>query len=200
MNAPAVPITLVRTSAVRTSADHSALAARLRREVRGDVLFDAASRGRYATDASIYQIEPVGVVVPQTEEDALVALQIAREQGVPVLPRGAGTSQCGQTVGAALVIDASKHLNRMINIDTVARTAEVEPGIVLDHLNAQLRPRGLWFPVDVSTSAQAELSGRRVHRGAGHVGRHGRQQLLRLALHPLREHGAQRVGGGCVAQ
>ncbi|MEI6302333.1 MAG: FAD-binding protein, partial [Betaproteobacteria bacterium] len=94
MNAPASPVNFVRAPASR-----SALAERLRRELRGEVLFDAASRGRYSTDASIYQIEPVGVVVPQTEEDALIALQIAREEGVPVLARGAGTSQCGQTVG-----------------------------------------------------------------------------------------------------
>ena len=154
MNAPASPVTLVRAPA-----SHSALAARLRREVRGQVLFDSASRGRYATDASIYQIEPIGVVVPQSEEDALIALQIAREEGVPVLPRGAGTSQCGQTVGAALVIDTSKHLNRLLKLDVATLSAEVEPGMVLDTLNAQLRPHGLWFPVDVSTSAQATLGG-----------------------------------------
>ena len=120
MNAPASPVTLVRAPASR-----SALAARLRREVRGQVLFDSASRGRYATDASIYQIEPIGVVVPQSEEDALIALQIAREEGVPVLPRGAGTSQCGQTVGAALVIDTSKHLNRLLKLDVATLSAEV---------------------------------------------------------------------------
>jgi FAD/FMN-containing dehydrogenase len=137
----------------------SALAARLRREVRGDVLFDAASRGRYSTDASIYQIEPVGVVVPQTEEDALAALHIAIEEGVPVLPRGGGTSQCGQTVGAALVIDHSKHLDRIIRFDAESRTVTVQPGVVLDQLNAYLRPHGLWYPVDVSTSAQATLGG-----------------------------------------
>src|SRR5215813_8006657 len=85
----------------------SALAARLRREIRGDVLFDAASRGRYSTDASIYQIEPLGVVVPETEEAALTALRIAIEEEVPIVPRGGGTSQCGQTVGAALMIDHS---------------------------------------------------------------------------------------------
>ena len=82
----------------------SALAARFRREIEGEVLFDAGSRGRYATDASIYQIEPVGVVVPKTERDAITAVRIALEEGVPVLPRGGGTSQCGQTVGAAVVI------------------------------------------------------------------------------------------------
>jgi len=140
-------------------AGDAALAARLQRELRGEVLFDAASRGRYSTDASIYQIEPVGVVVPQTEEDARIAIQIAAELGVPILPRGGGTSQCGQTVGAALVIDNSKHLNQIISFDQAARTAVVQPGVVLDQLNAYLRPHGLWFPVDVSTSAQATLGG-----------------------------------------
>ena len=132
---------------------------RLRREIRGEVLFDAASRGRYSTDASIYQIEPVGVVVPQTEEDARIAIQIAAELGVPILPRGGGTSQCGQTVGAALVIDNSKYLNQIVAFDKEARIAVVQPGMVLDQLNAHLRPHGLWFPVDVSTSAQATLGG-----------------------------------------
>ncbi|TMH50901.1 MAG: FAD-binding protein, partial [Betaproteobacteria bacterium] len=125
----------------------------------GEVLFDPASRGRYSTDASIYQIDPVGVVVPKTEQDAKVALQIAVEEGVPVLPRGAGSSQCGQAVGAALVIDNSKYLNRIVSFDKEGATAVVQPGVVLDALNAALRPQGLWFPVDVSTSAQATLGG-----------------------------------------
>src|SRR3989475_9421352 len=137
----------------------SALAARLRREIEGEVLFDPASRGRYSTDASIYQIDPVGVVVPKTEQDANVALQIAVEEGVPVLARGAGSSQCGQTVGAALVIDHSKFLNSIVSFDKEAATAVVQPGVVLDSLNAQLRRDGLWVPVDVSTSAQATLGG-----------------------------------------
>ncbi len=137
----------------------SALAARLRRELEGDVLFDAASRGRYSTDASIYQIEPVGVVVPKTEEAARIAMQIAAEEGVPILPRGAGSSQCGQTVGAALVIDNSKYLNKVVALDREKASAVVQPGVVLDALNAQLRAHGLWFPVDVSTSAQATLGG-----------------------------------------
>ena len=135
------------------------LAARLAREVDGEVLFDAASRGRYATDASIYQIEPVGVVVPRTEDAARTAIQIAVEEGVPVLPRGAGSSQCGQTVGAALVLDNSKYLNRVLEFHPEKRTAVVQPGIVLDRLNAYLRPHRLWFPVDVSTSAQATIGG-----------------------------------------
>jgi FAD/FMN-containing dehydrogenase/Fe-S oxidoreductase len=143
----------------KASPDTSALAARLKREIQGEVLFDAGSRGRYSTDASIYQIEPVGVVVPKTEDDALTALRIAIDAGVPVLPRGGGTSQCGQTVGAALVIDVSKHLNKVVAFDKDARTVTVQPGIVLDHLNAYLKPHGLWYPVDVSTSAQATIGG-----------------------------------------
>jgi len=154
MNAPAKPVQFVRSSP-----EHSALSQRLRREVRGAVLFDAASRGRYSTDASIYQIEPVGVVVPKDEDDALIAMQIALDAGVPVLPRGGGTSQCGQTVGAALVLDVSKHLNEIIAFNKDAATVTVQPGLVLDHLNAWLKPHGLWFPVDVSTSAQATIGG-----------------------------------------
>jgi FAD/FMN-containing dehydrogenase/Fe-S oxidoreductase len=154
MNAPAKPVQFVRASP-----EHSAFSQKLRREVRGAVLFDAASRGRYSTDASIYQIEPVGVVVPKDEDDALIAMQIALDAGVPVLPRGGGTSQCGQTVGAALILDVSKHLNEIIAFKKDAATVTVQPGLVLDHLNAWLKPHGLWFPVDVSTSAQATIGG-----------------------------------------
>jgi FAD/FMN-containing dehydrogenase/Fe-S oxidoreductase len=141
--------------------------ARLRRELTGDVLFDPFSRGRYATDASIYQIDPVGVVVPRTADDALAALSLAVEAGVPLLPRGAGTSQCGQTVGAALVIDNSKYLNRLLELDVDAGTAWVEPGIVLDDLNARLKPHGVWYPVDVSTSAQATIGGMTANNSCG---------------------------------
>src|SRR5262252_2364455 len=138
-------------------AGDSKLARKLARQIEGEVLFDAASRGRYSTDASIYQVDPVGVVVPKTAQDAKVAMQIAVEEGIPILPRGAGSSQCGQAVGAALVIDNSKYLNRVVSVEREREraTAVVEPGVVLDALNAQLRPLGLWFPVDVSTSAQA---------------------------------------------
>lgn len=136
-----------------------ALARRLRTEIEGEVLFDAASRGRYATDASIYQITPLGVVVPRSPRDIATALAVARDLKVPVLPRGGGTSQCGQTVGAALVLDNSKHVNRILDLDLDAGTVTVEPGLVLDHLNAALKPHGLSYPVDVSTSAQATLGG-----------------------------------------
>ena len=101
-------------AATKTDPVSHRLAARLKDELQGEVLFDRFSRGRYSTDASHYQIEPVGVVVPKSDDDVRAALAIAREEGVPLLPRGGGTSQSGQTVGRALVIDFSKHLNRLI--------------------------------------------------------------------------------------
>ena len=143
----------------RNATSSMPLAVQLRQELKGEVLFGTADRGRYATDASIYQIMPVGVVVPRDQDDLLLALDIARNHNMPVLARGAGTSQCGQTVGEALVIDNSKWLNKVIGFDPAARTITVEPGIVLDHLNTWLKPHGLWFPVDVSTSAQCTIGG-----------------------------------------
>ncbi|HEU0258549.1 MAG TPA: FAD-binding oxidoreductase, partial [Burkholderiales bacterium] len=138
MNAPLTPVSFV-------SGNHSPLAARLRKEIDAEVMFDAASRARYSTDASIYQVEPIGVVVPRSEEAARAAIAIAVENGVPILPRGAGSSQCGQAVGAALVIDHTKYLNKILEIGE--SHAVVQPGVVLDHLNAALRKHGLWFPV-----------------------------------------------------
>ncbi len=132
---------------------------RLSRETGAEVLFGRADRGRYATDASIYQVEPIGVVVPRSVEDVAATLAIAREEGVPVLARGAGTSQCGQTVNHAVVIDCSKHLRRVLSVDAEARTAVVEPGLVLAHLNAALRSHGLFFPVDPSTHARCTIGG-----------------------------------------
>src|SRR5260370_10233040 len=108
------------------------LEARLRRELKGEVLFDAFSRGRYSTDASIYQIEPLGVAVPKDREDVAAALAIAREEGVPVLPRGGGTSQCGQTVARALVLDCSKFMDRVVALDAAARRGRERTGGVLE--------------------------------------------------------------------
>jgi len=135
------------------------LADRLRRHVEGDVRFDALTRALYATDASIYQIRPLGVVLPRSLDDVDAAMTIAREEGVPVLPRGAGTSQCGQAIGRALVVDTSRHLDRVLAVDHQARTARVEPGVVLDRLNRQLAPTGLFFPVDVATASRATIGG-----------------------------------------
>src|ERR1700739_4736963 len=135
------------------------LQSKLAREITGEVLFDRFSRGRYATDASFYQIVPEGVVVPRTMDEALKALAIARDDGRIVTPRGGGTSQCGQTVNSGIVIDFSKHLNRILSLDVEKATCVVEPGIVLDDLNRQLKKHGLWFPVDVSTASRATLGG-----------------------------------------
>src|SRR5262245_30014396 len=136
-----------------------ALAGRLRKVLAGEVHFDPFSRGRYGTDASHYQIEPVGVVVPRTQEDVIAAMAIACEEGVPLLPRGGATSQSGQTVGRALVLDFSKYLNRLLAVDRAAATCVVEPGMVLDELSRQLKSTGLWFPVDVSTASRATIGG-----------------------------------------
>jgi FAD/FMN-containing dehydrogenase/Fe-S oxidoreductase len=156
MNAPVAPVHFHARGGAQAG---SSLERQLRAHVDGEVLFDAFSRGRYSTDASIYQIDPIGVVVPRSEEAARAALQIAVEAGVPILPRGAGTSQCGQTVGAALVIDNSKYLDRLLDLDLASGEVVVQPGMVLDRLNRQLKPHGLWFPVDVSTAAQATIGG-----------------------------------------
>ena len=143
------------------------LAARLARALEGEVRFGAFDRARYSTDASIYQIEPVGVVIPKTDADVQAALGIAREAGVSVVARGGGTSQAGQTIGPGLVIDFSKHLGRMLELDVDARTVWVEPGLVLDRLNRLLKPHGLFFPVDISTSSRATLGGMAANNACG---------------------------------
>src|SRR5260370_10392482 len=144
-----------------------ALASRLRQAMRGEVLFDAFSRGRYSTDASIYQIEPIGVALPMGTEDIEAAIAIAREEGFPVIPRGGGRSQNGQTLGRAVVMHTSRHMNRVLEIDALAGAAGVEPGIVLDQLNKQLKASGWHFPVDVSTYANATIGGMTGNNSAG---------------------------------
>ncbi len=145
----------------------AALEERLRRERVGDVLFDAFSRGRYSTDASHYQMMPRGVVVPRDRDGARRAIAIARDEGVSVTFRGGGTSQCGQTINEGLIVDCSKHLNRIVSLDAEAKTCVVEPGIVLDELNRQLKPHGLWFPVDVSTASRATIGGMTANNSCG---------------------------------
>ena len=124
-------------------------------------------RGLYATDASLYQIEPVGVVVPRTVEDVIATVRIAAEEKVAIVPRGAATSLSGQTIGAAIVIDFSKYLNRIGVVDRDAMTVRVEPGVVLDQLNAHLKPLGLMFGPDVSTSDRATIGGMIGNNSAG---------------------------------
>ena len=146
VNAPAIP-------------DATADLSRLRRVLGDKLMSDSYARGRYATDASIYQMMPHGVVIPQTTEDIAVTLDFARSEGISILARGGGTSQCGQTVNHALVLDNTKYLNKILSLDVDNQKCIVEPGIVLDDLNRQLKPHGLWFPVDVSTSSRATIGG-----------------------------------------
>ena len=140
---------------------------RLKAELSGDVRFDRFTRGRYATDASHYQIVPVGVVAPRTIEEADRAIGLARSEGVTVLPRGGGTSQCGQTINESLVVDCSKYLTRILDLDVKRRRCTVEPGIVLDELNRQLKAHGLWFPVDISTASRATIGGMAANNSCG---------------------------------
>ena len=132
---------------------------RLKEAVKGDVAFDAFTRGRYATDASIYQIMPAGIVMPRSRDDIAAVLAIARDEGVPVVARGGGTSQNGQPIGSGLVLDLSRHFNGVGAIDTDAMTATVEPGVVLAHLNSRLRRDGLFFPVEPSTASRCTIGG-----------------------------------------
>ena len=140
---------------------------KLKAETTGGVNFDRFTRGRYATDASHYQIMPLGVVTPRSMDEAERAIALARAEGVTVLPRGGGSSQSGQTVNASLVIDCSKHLTRILDLDVAGRRCRVEPGIVLDELNRQLKPHGLWFPVDVSTASRATIGGMTANNSCG---------------------------------
>ena len=154
------------TNRVRPSSDFS-LATRLGAELEGEVLFDSFSRGLYSTDASIYQIEPAGVVVPRTTADVFRTLEIASEAGLSVTPRGAGTSQSGQAIGDGLVMDTSKYLTEIGELDRDAATILVQPGVVLDRLNRELEPHGLFFPVDVATASRATLGGMAANNSAG---------------------------------
>lgn len=181
--------------AASASPGDPSLARAVARAVEGEVCFDALTRGLYSTDASHYQIEPLGVVFPRSIADVQAVMAIARERGVPVLPRGAGTSQCGQTIGRAIVLDTHRHLNAVGGVDFdpaelqttsppaqgadigmtprpsfrshAAASIDVGPGVVLDHLNRTVGKHDLWFPVDPSTSSRATLGGMAGNNSAG---------------------------------
>ncbi|MDC1155977.1 FAD-binding and (Fe-S)-binding domain-containing protein [Candidatus Pelagibacter sp.] len=136
-------------------------------KVEGKTLFDEFSRGRYSTDASVYQIKPIGVVLPRDTNDVLNVMEYSQQNSIPLLARGGGSSQCGQTVGESIILDYSRHQNRILDIDVEERSIWVEPGVVLDHLNAYLKPHGLWFPVDVSTSSRATIGGMSANNSCG---------------------------------
>jgi len=131
----------------------------LEHDITGEVRFDRVSRSLYSTDASVYRIEPLGVVVPRTREDVIRTVQLAARHGVSITARGGGTSQAGQAIGAGLQLDTSKYFNKVLEVSVADRTAWVEPGVVLDDLNAQLRPHALRFAPDISTASRATIGG-----------------------------------------
>jgi FAD/FMN-containing dehydrogenase/Fe-S oxidoreductase len=147
--------------------DGPGLQRELSRQIDGEVRFDAITRALYSTDASVYQIEPLGVVIPRSREDLIKIVRICSRFTCPLTLRGGGTSQAGQAIGAGLIVDASKHVNAVLEIDPAARWARVEPGVVLDELNAQLKPHGLRFAPDVSTASRATIGGMMANNSSG---------------------------------
>jgi FAD/FMN-containing dehydrogenase/Fe-S oxidoreductase len=145
----------------------SALQRDLEDQIAGEVRFDRVSRALYSTDASVYQIEPLGIVVVRSAEDVIKAVQIAGRHGVSITARGGGTSQAGQAIGAGLQLDTSKYLNRVLEVNAAERWAWIEPGVVLDELNAQLRPLGLRFAPDISTASRATVGGMIANNSSG---------------------------------
>lgn len=143
------------------------LAEELRASLEGEVRFDAVSRALYSTDASVYQQKPLGVVVPRSTEDLVRAAGICARHKASITLRGGGTSQAGQAIGAGVVIDLSKYCNRLLEVNAAERWARVEPGIVLDELNAELKRYGLRFAPDISTASRATVGGMMANNSAG---------------------------------
>jgi FAD/FMN-containing dehydrogenase/Fe-S oxidoreductase len=144
-----------------------ALRLELEQQISGEVRFDPLSRALYSTDASVYQIAPLGVVIPRSADDLVHTVRVARRHGCSITARGGGTSQAGQAIGAGLQVDTSKYLNRVLEVNVAERWARVEPGVVLDELNAQLRPHGLRFAPDISTASRATIGGMIANNSSG---------------------------------
>lgn len=147
--------------------DGEALRRALEAQIDGDVRFDAVSRALYSTDASVYQIQPLGVVCVKTRDDLVRVVSLCRQYRCPLTMRGGGTSQAGQAIGRGLIVDTSKYFNRLLELNVAERWARVEPGIVLDELNASLAPHGLRFAPDISTASRATLGGMMANNSAG---------------------------------
>jgi FAD/FMN-containing dehydrogenase/Fe-S oxidoreductase len=159
----AVPLPVVLPQVV----DPAALQAALRASISGEVRFDRLNRALYSTDASVYQIVPLGVVFPKTAADIEATVKICARFGVPLTARGGGTSQAGQCIGAGVVLDCSRHLNRVLETNAAERWVRVEPGCVLDELNRTVQPLGLHFPLDISTSDRATIGGMIANNSSG---------------------------------
>jgi FAD/FMN-containing dehydrogenase/Fe-S oxidoreductase len=145
----------------------AALAKHLRGHIQGEIRFDPTSRKLYSTDASIYQIEPLGVVIPRTVSDLVTSVQIALEMHIPIIARGGGTSLSGQSIGPGVILDCSKYLNHILDIESAGRTVRIQPGVVLDQLNQAVAGHGLQFGPDVATASRANLGGMVGNNSAG---------------------------------
>src|SRR5205814_1530406 len=139
--------------------DVVSLRAVLKEAMAGEVRFERLDRALYSTDASIYQIVPLGVVIPKTADDIIATIKECARFGAPITARGGGTSQAGQSIGAGVILDTSKYLNRILEVNTSERWGRIEPGVVLDELNVTLRPQGLRFAPDISTASRATIGG-----------------------------------------
>src|SRR5262245_34811501 len=157
----------VDSSQESSGVDVAALRNALAAQIEGEVRFDRISQALYSTDASVYQILPLGVVIPKTCDDVIRTINVCRKFGASITARGGGTSQAGQAIGAGLQLDFSRYLNKVLALDPDAKTVRVEPGIVLDELNAFLRPYGLWLPLDISTSDRATIGGMIANNSSG---------------------------------
>ena len=147
--------------------DSDGLRRALETHVAGEIRFDKVSRALYSTDASIYQLQPIGVVVPRTKDDLVAVVELCGRFHCPLTMRGGGTSQAGQAIGRGLIVDTSRYLNRLLEVRTEERWARVEPGIVLDELNTALKPHGLRFAPDVSTASRATVGGMMANNSSG---------------------------------
>jgi FAD/FMN-containing dehydrogenase len=161
---PLIPSTAL---AAKESSDRSAFWSALRQGVCGELRPDRLSRALYSTDASVYQIVPLGVVLPRTEEDVLATLKACARFGVPLTARGGGTSQAGQCIGPGVILDCSKYFNEILEINAAERWVRVRPGCVLDDLNQAMRPYGLQFAPDISTANRATIGGMIANNSSG---------------------------------
>ncbi len=161
------PPPLSGTSGELRRASIDALRRDLESAIEGEVRFDTISRALYSTDASVYQIEPLGVVVARSRDDVVRTMTICAKHGCPLTMRGGGTSQAGQAIGNGVIVDTSKYFNRILEVNSAERWARVEPGVVLDELNAALRPHNLRFAPDISTASRATIGGMMANNSAG---------------------------------
>src|SRR5262245_17013704 len=151
----------------RPTVDAAALRDALMEAVSGEVRFERLDRAIYSTDASVYQIVPLGVVLPKTSDDVAATLGICARFGVPITARGGGTSQAGQSIGPGVILDFSKYLHRILEVNVTEKWVRVEPGTVLDDLNHHLKPHGLLFAPDISTANRATIGGMVANNSSG---------------------------------